>query len=132
MEKKFCISDLEFPQLCLKIPGHVQTQNILRGARRNSSSGGGSGGGHDPSLSTGIPALDLAQQSGRENSSNQSAHRRNLQEQDEFAGLMNQRERQWVINIQLNQVCVVHSFRSIDKSSLFENICKVQIQGFLG
>merc|ERR1719362_1799422 len=88
----------------LMMPGHVQTQNILRGARRNSSSGGGSGGGHDPSLSTGIPALDLAQQSGRENSSNQSAHRRNLQEQDEFAGLMNQRERQWVINIQLNQL----------------------------
>ena len=91
------------------ISGHVQTQNILRGARRNSSSGGGLGGGHDPSLSTGIPALDLAQQSGRENSSNQSAHRRNLQEQDDFAGLMNQRERQWVINIQLNQVCI-HRF----------------------
>merc|ERR1719305_284781 len=29
----------------LMMPGHVQTQNILRGARRNSSSGGGSGGG---------------------------------------------------------------------------------------
>ena len=76
-------------------------------------------------MSTGIPALDLAQQSGRENSSNQSAHRRNLQEQDEFAGLMNQRERQWVINIQLNQVCIhfsqLKNFLFLKRGSLLEN-----------
>ena len=80
------------------MPGHVHVQNILRGARRNTSSGGG----HDPTLSTGIPSLDFQQQ--RQPPQHGQGQRRGQSEEDEFAGLMNQRERQWVINIQLNQL----------------------------
>ena len=81
------------------MPGHVHVQNILRGARRNTSSGGG----HDPTLSTGIPSLDFQQQQ-RQPPQHGQGQRRGQSEEDEFAGLMNQRERQWVINIQLNQL----------------------------
>jgi len=86
------------------MPGHVHVQNILRGARRSNTSGGGSGGGHDPAMSTGIPALDLQQQRSERSENQQQQRRGQLLEEDEFAGLMNQRERQWVINIQLNQL----------------------------
>ena len=87
----------------LIMPGHVHVQNILRGARRNSSSSSGAHC-HDPSLSTGIPALDLQQQRSEDSSNHAQNQRRLLHEEDEFAGLMSQRERQWVINIQLNQL----------------------------
>jgi len=85
------------------MPGHVHVQNILRGARRQNS-GGGSGGGHDPAMSTGIPSLDLQQQRSERSENQQQQRRGQLLEEDEFAGLMSQRERQWVINIQLTQL----------------------------
>jgi len=86
-------------------PGHVHVQNILRGARRTNNPGGiGSDGGHDPAMSTGIPALDLQQQRSERSENLQQQRRGQLLEEDEFAGLMTQRERQWVINIQLNQL----------------------------
>ena len=79
------------------MPGHVHVQSILRG---NSTSNNNRGGNQQPLMaSTGIPTLDLQ----RENESRRPQHHYPDQE-DEYAGLMASRERQWIINIQLNQL----------------------------
>ena len=67
------------------MPGHVHVQNILRGAR---------GGGSGPGRNVQVNPMDFVMRQNRYES----------RDEDEFAGLMNQRERQWVINIQLNQL----------------------------
>ena len=78
----------------LIMPGHVHVQSILRGARH----------GQQPMhASTGNPALDFQHESRR-------PHHQHYQEEDEYAGLMNSRERQWIINIQLNQLKDEHDY----------------------
>jgi hypothetical protein len=72
-------------------PSHVHVASILRGARQNV----------EP---TGNPTLDLQQE--RETRD----HRRQYQPEDEFAGLMSQRDRQWIINIQVNQLKDEHDY----------------------
>lgn len=81
----------------LIMPGHVQTLGILRGARRQIDE-------HDESkiVPTGNPALDAERQ--REQDLQRSQQYRHSFDEDEYAGLMTARERQWVINIQLNQL----------------------------
>merc|ERR1712107_825347 len=52
---------------------------------------------HQPlTASTGNPTLDMQRESRRPE--------HHYSEEDEFAGLMGSRERQWIINIQLNQL----------------------------
>merc|ERR1719295_1663191 len=89
----------------LIMPGHVQTLGILRGAR---TAGGGGGEGRKQPVDgggkivpTGNPALDAERQ--REQDL-QRFQQWQVGGEDEYAGLMTQRERQWVINIQLNQL----------------------------
>merc|ERR1719510_1717235 len=83
----------------LIMPGHVHVQSILRGS--STSNNNNNRGGHQQPLmaSTGNPTLDLQ----RENESRRPQHHYSDQE-DEYAGLMASRERQWIINIQLNQL----------------------------
>ncbi len=71
------------------MPGHVQVQKILRGARSQGQAG------HRPSSQ-----LDHHQQHQQQ----PYHHFHHHQHEDEYAGLMSQRERGWVINIQLNQL----------------------------
>ena len=75
----------------LIMPGHVHVQNILRGAR---------GGGSGRSVQVNPMEFLMRQQQQQQ----QQMHHRESRDEDEFAGLMSQRERQWVINIQLNQL----------------------------
>merc|ERR1712223_380495 len=83
----------------LIMPGHVHVQSILRGS--STSNNNNNRGGHQQPLmaSTGNPTLDLQ----RENESRRPQHHYSDQE-DEYAGLMASRERQWIINIQLQQL----------------------------
>ena len=74
------------------MPGHVHVQNILRGAR---------GGGSGRSVQVNPMEFLMRQQQQQQQ---QQMHHRESRDEDEFAGLMSQRERQWVINIQLNQL----------------------------
>ena len=77
----------------LIMPGHVHVQSILRGANNR----GGHMHQHQPlTASTGNPTLDMQRESRRPE--------HYYSEEDEFAGLMASRERQWIINIQLNQL----------------------------
>ena len=65
----------------LIMPGHVHAQNILRGnARGQNNNKYGGGGSHQPPFHP------------------------HSEQMDDFAGLMSQKERGWVINIQLNQL----------------------------
>jgi hypothetical protein len=83
-------------------PGHVHVLGILRGARERRGPGNPGSAMHHPE-STGNPMRDLelrrlasqARHFDRDDQPNNS---------DEFAGLMSQRERQWIINIQLSQL----------------------------
>ena len=77
----------------LIMPGHVHTQNILRGAR-----GGGSG------RSVQVNPMEFIMRQQQQQQQHQHHHRESREGEDDFAGLMSQRERQWVINIQLNQL----------------------------
>ena len=75
------------------MPGHVHVQSILRGANNR----GSHMHQHQPlTASTGNPTLDMQRESRRPE--------HYYSEEDEFAGLMGSRERQWIINIQLNQL----------------------------
>ena len=76
------------------MPGHVHTQNILRGAR-----GGGSGRSVQVN-----PMEFIMRQQQQQQQQPHHHHRESREGEDDFAGLMSQRERQWVINIQLNQL----------------------------
>jgi len=77
-------------------PGHVHVLGILRGARENQVKCGA------PVEPTGNPHLDMQQQRQQERIASGEIVLSN--KEDEFSGLMTPRERQWIVNIQLNQL----------------------------
>ena len=83
----------------LIMPGHVHVQSILRGTNTTSTN---TNRGHQQPLmaSTGNPTLDMQ----REQQESRRPHHHHYSEEDEYAGLMISRERQWIINIQLQQL----------------------------
>jgi len=87
----------------LIMPGHVQTLGILRGASGRQGQGSDEAGKIVP---TGNPALDAERQREQDLQRFSGHHPGggHFGSEDEYAGLMTQRERQWVINIQLNQL----------------------------
>merc|ERR1712226_1053726 len=78
-------------------PGHVHVLGILRGARENQLKCGA------PVEPTGNPHLDMQHQRQQERTAPGEIFLSGNKE-DEFSGLMTQRERQWIVNIQLNQL----------------------------
>ncbi len=76
-------------------PGHVHTLGILRNARE-----------HQTRESTGNPHLDLEleRREQREEGWRDEYLRSLAQEDDPYAGLMTPRERQWIVNIQMQQL----------------------------
>jgi len=96
------------------MPGHVHTLGILRHSRsRHDREQEGRGGiedddcllGDNEDLSfnpTGDPLLDAKMMAEQEEMARKRKHYANSE--DEYAGLMSQRDKQWIINIQLNQL----------------------------
>ena len=79
------------------MPGHVHALGILRDARERQER---------QYESTGNPQLDLEMEKREQEEAELRQQYHNLSQNptDEFAGLMNPRERQWIINIQLQQL----------------------------
>merc|ERR1719318_600935 len=91
------------------MPGHVHTLGILRHSRsrhdRDNAETFGKEGelGNDALLinPTGDPLLDAKMMEEQEDLAKRRKHY--ASSEDEYAGLMSQRDKQWIINIQLNQ-----------------------------
>jgi len=92
------------------MPGHVHTLGILRHSRsrhdRDNAETFGEEGelGNDGLLMnpTGDPLLDAKMMEEQEELAKRRKHY--ASSEDEYAGLMSQRDKQWIINIQLNQL----------------------------
>jgi len=92
------------------MPGHVHTLGILRHSRSrndkdNAETFGEEGelGGDAPLINpTGDPLLDAKMMEEQEELAKRRKHY--ASSEDEYAGLMSQRDKQWIINIQLNQL----------------------------
>eukprot|EP00090_Calanus_glacialis_P045213 TRINITY_DN8250_c0_g1_i1.p1 TRINITY_DN8250_c0_g1~~TRINITY_DN8250_c0_g1_i1.p1 ORF type:complete len:769 (-),score=302.62 TRINITY_DN8250_c0_g1_i1:299-2260(-) len=92
------------------MPGHVHTLGILRHSRsrhdRDNAETFGEEGelGNDALLinPTGDPLLDAKMMEEQEELAKRRKHY--ASSEDEYAGLMSQRDKQWIINIQLNQL----------------------------
>ena len=87
------------------MPGHVHTLGILRHSRsrhdryNNETFGEEMGMAANP---TGDPLLDARMVEEEEEMARRRRHYANSE--DEYAGLMSQKDKQWIINIQLNQL----------------------------
>jgi len=90
------------------MPGHVHTLGILRHSRsrhdRDNAETFGEEGDSDALLinPTGDPVLDAKMMEEQEELAKRRKHY--ASSEDEYAGLMSQRDKQWIINIQLNQL----------------------------
>jgi len=90
------------------MPGHVHTLGILRHSRsrhdRDNAETFGEEGDSDALLinPTGDPVLDAKMMEEQEELAKRRKHY--ASNEDEYAGLMSQRDKQWIINIQLNQL----------------------------
>jgi len=91
------------------MPGHVHTLGILRHSRsrhdRDNAETFGEGeiGGDSMLINpTGDPLLDAKMLEEQEEMAKRRKHY--ASSEDEYAGLMSQRDKQWIINIQLNQL----------------------------
>lgn len=83
-------------------PGHVHVLGILRGARERRGHGNSSPGMvHE---STGNPMRDRELQRLADSRRFSRDDWSRPEPEDEYAGLMTQRERQWIVNIQLSQL----------------------------
>jgi len=93
------------------MPGHVHTLGILRHSRsrhdRHNHETFGDDDSSDPHAGlavnpTGDPVLDARMVEEEEEMARRRKHYANTE--DEYAGLMSQKDKQWIINIQLNQL----------------------------
>ena len=93
------------------MPGHVHTLGILRHSRsrhdRHNHETFGDEENSDPGAGlavnpTGDPVLDARMVEEEEEMDKRRKHYANTE--DEYAGLMSQKDKQWIINIQLNQL----------------------------
>ena len=93
------------------MPGHVHTLGILRHSRsrhdRHNHETFGDEENSDPGAGlavnpTGDPVLDARMVEEEEEMAKRRKHYANSE--DEYAGLMSQKDKQWIINIQLNQL----------------------------
>lgn len=79
--------------------GHVHTLGILRGARERQQRS-----------STGNPQLDLELERRQEHDEDWDRHYYSRSTDDPYAGLMTSKERQWIINIQMEQLKIENPF----------------------
>lgn len=93
----------------LIMPGHVHVLGILRGARQERR-GVDSRDNEEDIDPTGNPQLDLERQLERENRHRNRQRNHYSTPDDEYSGLMSQRDRQWIINIQMNQLKDEHDY----------------------
>jgi len=94
------------------MPGHVHTLGILRHSRSRHERERSEEGGLEDCLEdgtsvlldnpTGDPLLDAKMAEEQAEMAKKRAHYANSE--DEYAGLMSQKDKQWIINIQLNQL----------------------------
>merc|ERR1719336_1901945 len=87
------------------MPGHVHTLGILRHSRSRHDRHNHETFGEEEiaaSHSTGDPLLDARMLEEEEEMAKRRKHYANSE--DEYAGLMSQKDKQWIINIQLNQL----------------------------
>merc|ERR1719245_1981689 len=86
------------------MPGHVHVLGILRGQRERG--GGGSSQIMDrmTTMATGNPMLDMDIERKEKGEAMLREYYTSTARSDEFAGLMTPRERQWIVNIQLQQL----------------------------
>ena len=90
------------------MPGHVHTLGILRHSRSRHDRHNLDTFGEDQetaamaAVATGDPLLDARMVEEEEEMARRRKHYANTE--DEFAGLMSQKDKQWIINIQLNQL----------------------------
>merc|ERR1719516_88535 len=86
------------------MPGHVHTLGILRHSRSRHDRHNHETFGEEEiaSHSTGDPLLDARMLEEEEEMARRRKHYANSE--DEYAGLMSQKDKQWIINIQLNQL----------------------------
>jgi len=88
------------------MPGHVHTLGILRHTRsrhdRHNSETFGEESERMAENPTGDPLLDARMAEEEEEMARRRKHYANSE--DEYAGLMSQKDKQWIINIQLNQL----------------------------
>ncbi len=90
------------------MPGHVHTLGILRHSRSRHDRHNLDTFGEDQETATmaanptGDPLLDARMVEEEEEMARKRKHYSNTE--DEYAGLMSQKDKQWIINIQLNQL----------------------------
>merc|ERR1719483_72473 len=92
------------------MPGHVHTLGILRHSRSRHDKDNAETFGEEGELGnegllinpTGDPMLDAKMMEEQEELAKRRKHY--ASSEDEYAGLMSQRDKQWIINIQLNQL----------------------------